>query len=177
MKTNSIWLLIAGLAVGVLLGREWPLSRNGSAGKGDSPSVTEPVAAVPTEIPAGWLKEDEFKATAKFAGLSAAQRYLVLKVMNEKPCDCGCPHGTTAACLKEDPNCPRAPAILKQAIASAKEGKNYDQILASVKKSDSPAAPAAPAPSQFQKVELAKWTPIEGPKLAKVTIIEFSDFQ
>jgi protein-disulfide isomerase len=40
-----------------------------------------------------------------------------------------------------------------------------------------PPAPAAPRPSPNQKVELAKWTPVKGPNTAKVTIVEFSDFQ
>src|SRR5262249_16802632 len=104
-----------------------------------------------------------------------AQRYVVLKVMNEKPCDCGCPHGTTAACLKDDPGCPRAPVILNKAIEMAKGGSTYDQILAAVKKTD--AAPAGPPRSTFQKVELAKWTPIKGKKNGKVTMVIFSDFQ
>src|SRR5262249_42358692 len=107
--------------------------------------------------------------------LTAAQRYQVLKFYNETPCDCGCPHGSFAKCKKEDPGCPRAPKVLDDAIALAKQGKNAAEIAAGTKK---PAGgDNARAPSQYQKVELAKWTPIEGPKLAKVTIVEFSDFQ
>ena len=172
MKANTLWVLISGLAVGFLIGRELP--RGGGSAKDTTTSETSVAAAGPTNIPADWIKEDDLKATDKFAGLTPAQRFTVLKVMNEKPCDCGCPHGNTAKCMKEDPACPRAPIILNKAIELAKAGKGFDAILAEVKTKD---APAAAAPSPNQKVEVAKWTPIEGPKLAKVTIVEFSDFQ
>jgi hypothetical protein len=176
MKSNTAWVLVSGLAVGFLVGRELPRHSEGTTDQ--PPSGAKASAAVAGEIPATWIKEDGLKATEKMAGMTAAQKYQVLKVMNEKPCDCGCPHGTTAACLKDDPNCPRAPVILSTAIDLAKQGKSADEILAAVKKPGGD-SPAAPAPSQNGKVELAKWTPIKGgsAKTAKVTIVEFSDFQ
>jgi protein-disulfide isomerase len=68
--------------------------------------------------------------------------------------------------------------------ALSKQSKSLDDVLAAVKKS-AEARPAAPQPQQPapeppavpQKVELATWTPIKGPKFAKVTIVEYSDFQ
>ena len=170
MKSNTIWALITGLAVGFLVGREYTSTKGG--GSPSTPGVA--AANGPTEIPKDWITEKDLNATDSFAGLTPQQRYVVLKVMNEKPCDCGCPHGNTAKCMKDDPNCPRAPVILNKAIELAKGGQSFDQILAAVKKSD---ADNKPAPSLNQKVEIAKWSPIEGPKLAKVTIVEFSDFQ
>ena len=174
MKSNTLWVLLAGLAIGGLVGRELPHGGGGGSGdKTETPKTTQ-AAAGPTDIPSTWLGADDLKAADKLAGLTPTQRYSVLRLMNEKPCDCGCPHGTTAKCLKDDPNCPRAPVILNKAIELAKAGKSYDEILAAVKK---PAGDDKPAPSASQKVELAKWVPMEGPKLAKVTIVEFSDFQ
>ena len=126
------------------------------------------------QIAPDWLTEKDLKAEDKFAGMTPAQRFTALKVLNERPCDCGCPHGSTAKCAKEDPGCPRAPLVITQVVAAAKEGKSVDQILAMVKKPDSPQAPPAEGP---KKVELAAWTPVKGPKAAKVTILEFSDFQ
>ncbi len=55
----------------------------------------------------------------------------------------------------------------------AKQGKSYDEVLAAVKKPEAP----PPPPSVPQKAELASWTPVKGAKYAKVTIVEFSDFQ
>jgi hypothetical protein len=178
MKTNTIWALVTGLAVGFLVGREFGGKSDGGGAKPGSSGSSSGggSAAAPGEIPKDWLGEAELKAGEKMAGMTAAQKYAALKVMNEKPCDCGCPHGSTAKCLKDDPACPRAPKILEQAIALAKEGKSADQILAAVKKPDAPAA-APQAPAGPQKIEVAAWNPVKGPKDAKVTIIEFSDFQ
>jgi protein-disulfide isomerase len=178
MKSNTLWALITGLAVGFIVGREF--TRGGSASTGDSKtgSSATTTAAADTgatgTIPADWVKEGEMNATDQFAGLTAAQRYVALKVLNEKPCDCGCPHGSVAKCKKEDPGCPRAPTIISTTVSLAKQGKSVEEILAAVKK---PAGDSAPAAAGPQKVELAAWTPIKGPKNAKVTIVEFSDFQ
>ncbi len=170
MKSNTIWALVTGLAVGFLVGQYTERGRSG-----DSPTAMNTTSNAPAgKIPADWLTEKDLKAEDKFAGLTPQQRFLALKVLNEKPCDCGCPHGSTAKCAKEDPGCPRAPKVIADAVAAAKEGKNFDQIMAAVKKPDAPQAPPEAGP---QKVELAAWTPVKGPKTAKVTILEFSDFQ
>ncbi len=174
MKSNTIWALVTGLAVGYLVGQ---YTERGRAGGGNVDSARPASASGngATQIPADWITEKDFKAEDKFAGLTPQQRYLALKVLNEKPCDCGCPHGNVAKCAKEDPGCPRAPSIIAGAVAAAREGKNYDQIIAAVKKDN---APSQQAPAEGpQKVELAAWTPLKGPKSAKVTIVEFSDFQ
>ncbi len=177
MKSNSIWALVTGLAVGFLIGREY----TGTKGSADSPSKPGAMAPTsangPTEIPKEWITEKDLNVTDQFAGLTPQQKYVVLKVMNEKPCDCGCPHGNVAKCKKEDPGCPRAPVILTTAIAHAKLGENFDTVMAAVKKPDSPAAQQPEAAKGPQKVELAAWTPTKGPKYAKVTILEWSDFQ
>ncbi len=170
MKSNTVWALVTGLAVGFLIGQYTEKGR----GSGDSPHAMAPSVGN-TQIPADWITEKDLKAEDKFVGLSAQQRFLALKVLNEKPCDCGCPHGSVAKCAKEDPGCPRAPKIIADAASAAREGKSFDQIMAAVKKPDAPAA--QPPQEGPQKVELAAWTPVKGPKTAKVTIVEFSDFQ
>jgi hypothetical protein len=171
MKSNTIWALMTGLAVGFLIGQ---YTERGRSAGGDSPRAMAPSVGN-GQIPADWITEKDLKAEEKFAGLTPQQRYLALKVLNEKPCDCGCPHGTTAKCAKEDPGCPRAPKVIADAAQAAREGKTFDQIMAAVKKPDGP-APQQPTEGP-QKVELAAWTPMKGPKGAKVTIVEFSDFQ
>ena len=171
MKSNTVWALVTGLAVGFLVGQ---YTERGRTAGGDTPQAVTPSVGN-AKVPAEWLTEKDLKAEDKFAGLSAQQRFLALKVLNEKPCDCGCPHGNVAKCAKEDPGCPRAPQVIAGAVQAAREGKSFDQIMAAVKKPDSPAA-QQPAEGP-QKVELAAWTPVKGPKTAKVTIVEFSDFQ
>jgi hypothetical protein len=169
-NSNVAWALVAGLAVGYIVGNKLPMG--GSSG-GGSAKVAESGA---TEIPKDWITEKELGAESAFAGLTAAQRYQALKVLNTKPCDCGCPHGSIAKCKKDDPGCPVAPHEIEVAAREAKAGKSYEDIYAATKKSDQ-AAPARPAEPTQARVELAAWTPIRGPKHAKVTILEFSDFQ
>jgi hypothetical protein len=170
MKSNTIWALVTGLAVGFLVGREW-------AGKGGGGASAPGAAATgPTEIPKTWITENELNATEQFKGLTPQQRYVALKVLNERACDCGCPHGSVAKCKKDDPACPRAPTTITDVIAHAKLGESAEQVTAAVAKKE-PSPSQQPPPGQPQKVELAKWTPIKGPKYAKVTIAEFSDFQ
>ena len=171
MKGQTIWVLVTGLALGFLGGYE--LGR----GRGEAPSSgsAAKVEANAGEIPADWLKESDFGAADKFAGLTPEQRFVALKVVNQKPCDCGCPHGSVAKCKKDDPGCPRAPTIIAAAADLAKQGKSYEEILKAVEK---PAAAARKPPEESpQRIELAAWTPVKGPKYAKVTVLEFSDFQ
>jgi hypothetical protein len=170
--------LVSGLAVGFLIGNEYGRRSDGKSASSDKASDTTQTATAtgPTEIPADWLKEGDIGIADKVAGLTPQQKYLVLKVLNEKPCDCGCPHGSFAKCKKEDPGCPRAPLVAQQAADAAKAGKTFDQIVEAVKKPAGAAAQQQPNNAP-QKIELAAWTPIKGPKYAKVTILEFSDFQ
>jgi len=172
-NSNVVWALVAGLAVGYILGNKLPMGGNGGAGSASSPTART-VESGSTAIPADWITEKEIGAEDAFAGLTAAQRFNALKVLNSKPCDCGCPHGTIAKCKKEDPACPVAPSEIALAASEAKAGKSYDDIYAAVKKPNQPSRPAEPTTA---RVQLASWTPVRGPKYAKVTILEFSDFQ
>ena len=169
---NVVWALVAGLAVGYILGNTLPM-KGGGGGGGATPSARTAESGG-GDIPKDWITEKEIGAEAQFAGLTAAQRYNALKVLNSKPCDCGCPHGTIAKCKKEDPACPVAPSEIALAASEAKAGKSYEDIYAAVKKPNQPARPAEPTTA---RVQLASWTPVRGPKYAKVTVLEFSDFQ
>lgn len=172
-NSNVVWALVAGLAVGYIVGNKLPMTGNG--GGGGSPAARS-VESGATEIPKDWITEKEIGAETSFAGLTPAQRYNALKVLNSKPCDCGCPHGSIAKCKKEDPACPVAPSEIALAASEAKAGKSYEEIYAAVKKPSTPQA-ARPAEPTTARVQLASWTPVKGPKYAKVTILEFSDFQ
>jgi hypothetical protein len=168
-NANVVWALVAGLAIGYIVGNKLPMTGGGAAASGSS--------ATATEIPKDWIDEKGIGAEAAFAGLTAAQRFQALKVLNTKPCDCGCPHGSIAKCKKDDPNCPVAPKEIEIAAREAKAGKSYEEIYAAVKRPDAAPAGARPPEPTAARVELAAWTPIKGPKYAKVTILEFSDFQ
>jgi protein-disulfide isomerase len=186
-----IWPLVTGLAVGFLVGRETGArSRDGGSAEapkgGDTPSAAVKMPAKvyksQGDFPAGWLKESDLTGvtTISFVGLSDAQKTTALQAMNERDCECGCGMGKIATCVKKDPNCPRSPGLAKLAIDMSKDGKGIGQILAAIDDKQKPAAGAAPsaaAPAGPRKVILNATMPRKGPKAAKVTIAEISDFQ
>jgi protein-disulfide isomerase len=189
VNVNVAWIVVAGLG-GYLVGNALPIH-----GQWFGPKTSSSIAATDEEtVPPNWLKESDIGATALFAGLTPSQRYRALKVLNTKPCDCGCPHGSIAQCKKEDPDCTVAPKEIEIAVQEARAGKTVEQIYAVVRhpavmqampgmnmQSSQPAGsaqPNGPIPVlPTHHVPLATWTPTRGAKNAKVTIVEFSDFQ
>jgi protein-disulfide isomerase len=190
--TSTIWPLVTGLAVGFLVGRETGGHSAGggaeSAAKSDDkvPAGTKMPAKIyrsEKEFPEGWLKEADLAAVTaiSFTGLTPAQKVTALQALNERDCECGCGMGKISTCLKKDPNCPRSPNLGKLVIDMAKDGKGLGQILAAIDDKQKPTAPApggAAAPAGGSKKVLptahnVRW----GAKAAKVTVVEFSDFQ
>jgi hypothetical protein len=191
---NAVWPLVAGLAVGFVVGRESHRFGGGDTKSGDATGEGPTAAALDDKaakhgyasqaaFPDGWVKEAAIgNAGTLFAGLTEAQKATVLQALNERNCECGCGMGSLALCLSKDPNCPRSPAMAKLAADLVKQGKSAADIEAAIdakqKEMAKPAAaPAAEPPSGPRKVELAAWNPRKGPKAAKVTLVEFSDFQ
>jgi protein-disulfide isomerase len=193
------WALAVGLLAGFLVGREMG-PRAGSATGEDSghdrptaaAAPSAPAAAAPgkvykseAEFPAGWMKSTELTSVAGLSwdGVSPAQKTTAMQALNERDCECGCGMGHIAACAQKDPNCPRSPRLAKQAVDMAKGGKSLTDILAYLDgenpKKGAGAAPtaAAPQPAGSKKVIIPAHSPRKGPKAAKVTIVEFSDFQ
>ena len=191
----TVWPLITGLAVGFLVGRETGGGgRSRETASGESKGADTPAAVgvkLPdklyksqSEFPSGWLKEADLSGVANLSltGLTDAQKTTALQAMNERNCECGCGMGSIALCVKKDPNCPRSPGLAKLAVDMAKQGKGMGEILAAIDDRQKPAggAPAAAAaakPAGPRKIALDATMPRTGPKAAKVTIAEFSDFQ
>jgi len=194
------WALATGLAVGFIIGREVG-SRPGSPGAepGAPAAVAAPappaaagagagiparVYAAEAEFPSGWMRSAELVGVAGLSmdGMSDAQKTAVMQALNERTCECGCTKGSFAVCVKTDAACPRSPKVVKQAVEMAKQGSSLTDILAYVdrenpKKGSAPSpAAAAPGPGS-KKVSIPAHSPRKGPKNAKVTIVEFSDFQ
>src|SRR4051794_4612350 len=112
MKINVIVALLVGLAVGFVVGKVvstpstgagTEMARGSGAGGGETSEAA--LATKSSDMPAG-----------TFTGMTDAQKFAVMKVMNDNTCDCGCDKGTLANCVKTDPNCPNSPAKLKQAV-------------------------------------------------------------
>jgi len=195
-KGVAVWTLITGLAVGFAIGRE---SGGGGtkSGEDEAPSKTASAGSGSTgtkapsrvyksqaDFPPTWLKEADLAAVPnlKFDGLTDAQKVVALQAINERDCECGCGMGSIANCAKKDPNCPRSPVLARMAVEDAKAGKSLTDVLAALdqKQKDLAGGKAAPTPAEPsgpKKIALTDYSPRKGPKAAKVTIVEWSDFQ
>jgi protein-disulfide isomerase len=110
---------------------------------------------------------------AALSGLTETQKKLALKVLNEQKCPCGCTKGTIAQCRRKDSQCSTAPRLITQVVSLSKEGKSEQEILKQIKTTD----PEKASPSEPVMVSYRRDDPALGAMVAKVTIIEFSDFQ
>ncbi|HEU0120696.1 MAG TPA: thioredoxin domain-containing protein [Bryobacteraceae bacterium] len=123
-----------------------------------------------------------WKTATSFPGvdmknLTPAQQKTVIAVLREETCPCGCPM-QLAQCRIEDPACSQSltlAAIVAEAAAAGKTPAQIRKILA-----DSPLVKAA---SQRDRILLDPvninilGAPVKGPAAARVTLVEFSDFQ
>ena len=190
------WALAVGLLAGFIIG-SYMGPRSGGGGSDEPAHVAAVPAAAPagaaapakiykseSEFPAGWTKSTELTSVAGLSwdGVTDAQKATAMQALNERNCECGCGMGTVATCAHKDPNCPRSPKIAKEVVDLAKKGQSLTDLLAYVdkenpKKAAGAAAPQAAAPVGAVKVAIPAHSPRKGPKDAKVTIVEFSDFQ
>jgi protein-disulfide isomerase len=178
MQKHASWIvaLVVGIAIGAV-GDHMIAGRGG----GSSSTATAPPTGKPGDLPGNYYKESDLPA-GTLAGLNDSQKYAVLKVINEKHCNCGCPNDTIAHCRKTDPACKTAPELITQAINLAKQGKGAEQIR---KEMDGGAAAAAKPtrPSRPQEDPKAVYkipvddSPIKGRNDALITIVESSDFE
>ncbi|MFQ5700489.1 MAG: DsbA family protein [Acidobacteriota bacterium] len=112
-----------------------------------------------------------------FSGLDAAGKERALDLMNANRCDCGCGM-SIAKCRVEDSSCSHSPVLASKIIAGIKAGKTDKQIVASLGPAPAPAGgAAAPAPNPTAATIHIENAPTRGVEAAKVTIVEFADFQ
>jgi protein-disulfide isomerase len=108
-------------------------------------------------------------------GLSAAQKASVLRVMRAQGCSCGCDM-RIAECRVKDPSCAYSKGMASVVTESIKAGKSEQEAFDAAKASQWGHVPEAKLLEDPVKIPV-NGSPVLGPANAKITIIEFSDFQ
>src|ERR1700694_5963349 len=182
MKPNVIIALLVGVVLGFVIGKAATGSKEAPKivdVRVKSPEPVDPKMKVPESEAALAIKSTDLPAET-FAGMSDSQRYAAMKVLNDNRCECGCEHDSLAECVKKDPNCPIAPAKVKQAAELARAGKNAAQIQGEMfggpPKAVAPGAQARAGDSTVFNVPV-DGSPAHGTSTALVTMVEFSDYQ
>lgn len=109
---------------------------------------------------------------ADWHGLAGPRKDAALKFVRAEKCTCGC-NMKMAECRMKDPTCSYSRKEVNLAIKAFSEGKNADTVRAEIKKEAD-----APPPVLEDPVKISTaGDPVTGVATARLTIIEFSDFQ
>jgi len=109
------------------------------------------------------------------SGFTAAQKTALLKLLRSEPCSCPCTM-KIAECRVKDPGCGDSRTLASIAAQEIKAGKTPTQVLAALKNSDLAKARRAALLGDPVALKTAG-APSRGPANARITIVEFSDFQ
>jgi protein-disulfide isomerase len=109
------------------------------------------------------------------SGLSAPQKASVLRVMRAQGCSCGCDM-RMAECRVKDPSCSYSKGMAEVVIDAIKAGKSEQDAFDAAKASRWGHVPEPKLLDDPVTIPV-NGSPILGPANAKITIIEFSDFQ
>jgi protein-disulfide isomerase len=122
--------------------------------------------------PDAW-KTSQTLGDVDLSGLTPVQKKAVLKILREEDCSCQCGM-KTAECVMKDTNCSYSRTLSKIAIQGVKDGKSLMEIS---KLMD--ASPKAHRPKLLEAPITipVDGAPVRGPANARITLIEFSDFE
>ena len=111
-----------------------------------------------------------------FSGLKPLQKTAALRLMRNHDCSCGCGM-KVAECRVNDPNCGYSKGIAAAMIEALHAGKDENAALAAANDSKWGKGPA-PRKLLYDAVKIpTAGAPEKGAKNAKITLVEFSDFQ
>ena len=105
-------------------------------------------------------------------GLAGAKKQSALRLMQSEECTCGCSM-KIAECRVKDPTCSVSRKLAGVVVKHVGDGKNAEFVRADLKRIASEPPPVLDEPV---KISLAG-APSRGPENARMTIVEFSDFQ
>jgi protein-disulfide isomerase len=107
-----------------------------------------------------------------WGNLNAARKQSALRIMQSEKCECGCDM-KIAECRVKDPTCGVSKKLAAAIVKETAEGKDVAFIKGDLKRVADEPEPVLEDPV---RISLAG-DPVRGPANAKVTIVEFSDFQ
>jgi protein-disulfide isomerase len=128
-------------------------------------------AQTPAHAPETWQTALEFAGLDQ-SGLSAQQKHVLLTLIRAEGCNCGCTF-KIAECRAKDPKCGRSRSLAAMVARELQEGKSPDAIRAELKRRMNEAPPVL---DEAVSIPIAG-DPSRGPASAKITLVEFSDFQ
>lgn len=114
-------------------------------------------------------------AGVDFTGLSPAKKTLALKALRTQACTCGCDM-KVAECRVKDPNCSFSRGLASVTVAAIKAGKSADDAIAESKASKFGTRPVPKLLDDPVPIPTLG-SPEMGPANARITLVEFSDFQ
>lgn len=121
-----------------------------------------------------WQNATELPAL-DLTGFTPAQKTTLLKLLRTEACSCPC-NMRVAECRVKDPGCGDSRTLASIAAQEIKAGKKAEQVLATLRTSDLAKARRAALLGEPVAIKTAG-APSKGPANARVTIVEFSDFQ
>lgn len=165
-------VLFAALAAVAIMSAQTPPSGGVKAGAKSEAAPAKSSKVAPAQP--DWQKATELPAL-ETAGLTAAQKSSLLKILREENCVCGCSM-KLAECRIKDPACRDSRMLASIAAQEFRAGKSEASVRASVKNSELAKARRAALLGEPVRIDI-QGAPSRGPANAKLTIVEFSDFQ
>ncbi len=127
-----------------------------------------------------WVGEFN-KEDIDLSGLDKEASNLMLKVLNENNCTCGCNEGSIANCITHDKKCGYSRKIAREMVKQAKQGKPEAFLLGMVEgyylfKQEKRVDRRVVDKNKVYDINVDK-APWQGTKTSPITIVEFTDFQ
>jgi protein-disulfide isomerase len=136
------------------------------------PGVLRNAAAQPAPNGVAWESAETLPGV-DFSGLKPEQVRTALELLRHQDCSCACGM-KVAECRVKDPNCSYSTNMAKIAVDGVKAGKSREEISKALS-----AVPGVKRPKLLEDpISIATaGSPSRGPAAAKITLVEFSDFE
>ncbi len=123
------------------------------------------------QTPAAWQTATELPGLDQ-SELSAEQKHTLLTLIRAQSCSCGCTMHI-AECRMKDPRCGTSRGLAAMVARELREGKTADAIRGDLERRMKEAPPVL---DEAVSIPIAG-DPVKGPANARITLVEFSDFQ